>query len=182
MQWRVWKSQSPDKPCSGDSRWAPSKRLLWAPVAYLCLCAGNSIKSLNLSLFLEGRLEDKWPDRENLCHWLAKFHFIENCLLGRFSLYKFIVNLTCWSTALCLTERSVLVTCTLTGFYSVQTNFNCVAVEWSILGLRASLKVTVEIRIAFLSIILQFKGHLYFLLNLQELNYFLHRALIRHHR
>jgi len=56
------------------------------------------------------------------------------------------------------------------------------AVVWSTLGLRASLKVTVEITIAFLSVILQFKVHLYLLLNLRELNYLLHRVLIRHYQ
>lgn len=101
-----------------SSRWAPSKRPLWAPVAHLCLCAGNSINSLNLPLFLEGRLEDKWPDRANisgepLCHWLVKSRS-----LGRFLLHELMSesDMTCWSTVMCLTERSVLLTCHLAGF------------------------------------------------------------------
>jgi len=70
---------------------------------------------------------------------------------------------------MCLTERSVQ-----------STKFNCMAVMWSTLGLRALLKV--EITIAFLSVILQFKVHLYLLLNLRELNYLLHKVLIRHYQ
>lgn len=113
-----------------SSRWAPSKCPLWAPVAHLCLCAGNSINSLNLSLFLEGRLEDKWPDRANISREpqsLAGEISFDWKLLVRFSLYKFIL--------VCPFYLSFSMV-----FSSVQTNFPCsnwMAAVWSILGLRS---------------------------------------------
>lgn len=98
MQWR----ETPDGPRAN------------VPLAYLCLCAGNSIKSLNLSLFLEGRLEDKWPDRayvrtEPLS--LACEIVFDWKLLVRY--HVFIVQVYCesdmtfWSTVMCLTESGL---------------------------------------------------------------------------